>query len=216
MTAHPGYTAATQAALAQLRDPSHFQWTIVFTLVLVAYLYAGEVQAGRTRVVAAGLALWFADWINELLNSAFLHLNGVAPLWVETGPTAYQILVGLNAETTMLFLLHGMVYAKMLPADRRTRLLGVDSRLAVAVAMSVFSVGIELVLNAIGVLPWHWSFWDVPWGLPFIFCFGYLWFFLAAAWAHDAPTERMRWTRVGTLASVAAALGVVFGLAGWL
>ena len=216
MTAHPGYTAATQAALAQLRDPSHFQWTIIFTLVLVVYLYAGEVHAGRTRVVAAGLALWFADWINELLNSAFLHLNGVAPFWVETGPTAYQILVGLNAETTMMFLLQGLVYAKMLPADRRVRFLGMDARLVVGVVMSLLCVAVELVLNAIGVLPWHWSFWDVPWGLPFIFGFGYLWFFLAAAWAHDAPTERACWTRVGTLAAVAVGLGVVFGLAGWL
>jgi hypothetical protein len=46
--------------------------------------------------------------------------------------------------------------------------------------------------------------------------FGYLWFFIAAAWAHDAPTETARWRRVGTLAGAAVILGLIFGPMGWL
>jgi len=207
---------ATREALAQLRDPSGFQWTIVYMVILTAYLYSNEIQAGRWNVVAAGLALWFADWINEIVNSGILAWNGTAPLWVETGRTSFQVLVGVNIETNLLFLLHGMVYAKMLPPDRNQKMLGLNNRLTLALGMSLFSVLIEMVLNRIDVLRWHWTFWDTPWGLPFIFVFGYLWFFIAAAWAHDAPSESARWQRVGTLAAVAVALGVSFGAMGWL
>ncbi|MBI5504783.1 MAG: hypothetical protein HY899_08260, partial [Deltaproteobacteria bacterium] len=181
MALDPGsLTVTTREALAQLRDPSGFQWTIVYMVILTAYLYANEVQAKRWNVVAAGLALWFADWINEIVNSGILAWTGIAPLWVETGRTSFQVLVGVNIETNLLFLLHGMVYAKMLPQDRNQKMFGINNRMAVALGMSLFSVLIEIVLNRIDVLRWHWTFWDVPLGLPFIFVFGYLWFFLAA------------------------------------
>ncbi len=85
------------------------------------YLYATEIGAGRWDRVAAGLALWLADWINEILNSFVLQFTGVHALWIETGPTAFQLLVGLNIETSMLFLVFGLVYARLLPADRSAR-----------------------------------------------------------------------------------------------
>ncbi len=207
---------ATREALAQLRDPSGFQWTIVYMVILTSYLYSIEVQAKRWNVVSAGLALWFADWINEILNSGVLAWTGTAPLWVETGTTSFQILVGVNIETSLLFLLHGMVYAKMLPEDRHAKLLGMNNRMTIALGMSFFSILIELVLNRIDALCWYWTLWDKPFGLPFIFVFGYLWFFLAAAWAHDAPSENARWQRVGALAGIAILLGVSFGAMGWL
>ena len=137
-------------------------------------------------------------------------------LWVETGPTAFQILVGLNIETSMLFLLFGIVYARLLPADRKARIAGLNNRWFWALNLSVFAVVTELVLNAWGVLNWHWWFWDVPWGLPLILVFGYLWFFLAAARAYDAPTHAARWRFVGTLAAIALALGAFGAVMGWV
>jgi hypothetical protein len=91
-----------------------------------------------------------------------------------------------------------------------------NNRLAVALILSVFSVGIEVILNAFDVLRWHWGFWDIPWGLPLIVVFGYLWFFLAAARAYDAPTARRRWGTVAALAGLAGVLALAFGIAGWL
>ena len=158
-------TPATESALAQLRDPNLFAWHVPFFLLVVMYFYATEIGRGRWDVVAAGLALWLADWINEILNSFFLAWNGVAPLWVESGSTAYQILVGLNIETSMLFLVFGLVYARLLPADRNARIAGMNNRWFWAVNLSVFAVVTELVLNAWGVLNWHWWFWDVPLGM---------------------------------------------------
>ncbi len=207
---------ATRMALAHLRDPIGFQWTIVFVLGLAFYIYASEIQAGRWNVVAAGFAVWFADWINELLNCAILQLTGKAPLWAETGSTSYQILVGINVETSFLFLILGLVYAKMLPADRNMRIFGINNRIVLALVLSTISTAVELVLNAFGVLNWYWPFWDKPWGIPLIVIFGYGWFFLAAAWAYDAATGAQRWRRVATLAAIAGILAVVFGGMGWL
>ena len=209
-------TPATESALAQLRDPNLFAWHVPSFLLVVMYFYATEIGRGRWDVVAAGLALWLADWINEILNSFFLAWNGVAPLWVESGSTAYQILVGLNIETSMLFLVFGLVYARLLPADRNARIAGMNNRWFWAVNLSVFAVVTELVLNAWGVLNWHWWFWDVPLGIPAIFVFGYLWFFLAAARAFDAPTEAARWRFVGTLAVIALVLGAIGAAMGWV
>ena len=80
-------TAATRAALAQLRAPGSLHWASVYLLILTGYLYSSEIHAGRLRVVAAGAAAWFADWINEIINSGVLHWTGVAALWTETGST---------------------------------------------------------------------------------------------------------------------------------
>lgn len=209
-------TPEAQSALDQLRDPTMFAWHVPFFLVVVMYAYATEIGRGRWDAVAAGLAVWLADWINEILNSFLLHATGVHALWIETGPTAYQLLVGLNIETSLMFLLSGLLYARLLPADRSVRIAGMNSRWFWAINLSAFAVVTEIVLNAWGVLNWHWTFWNVPWGLPFIFVFGYLWFFLAAARAFDAPTSAARWRFIGALAAIALALGLVGAAFGWL
>lgn len=209
-------TPTAQAALAQLRDPTMFAWHIPFFLVVLMYLYATEIGLGRWDRVAAGLAVWLADWINEIVNSFILHWTGVHALWIENGPTAYQLLVGLNIETSMLFLIFGLIYTRLLPDDRSARIAGMNARWFWALNLSVSAVVTELVLNAWGVLNWHWWFWNVPWGLPLIVVFGYLWFFLAAARAFDAPTQAARWRFVGTLAAIALLLGVIGAIKGWI
>jgi hypothetical protein len=210
------FTQATQSALAQMRTPGSLHWGAVWLLVVTTYFYGNELHQRRYRVVAAGLALWFADWINEFINSGVLAWTGRAALWTETGGTFYQITVGLNAESTALFALYGMIYAKMLPEDRSVRILGMNNRLAMALALSAGSVATEVVLTQAGVFHWYYGFWNVPWGLPVIFLAGYVWFFLAAAWAYDAPTDRAAFARAGALGGVAVVLGTVFALLGWL
>jgi hypothetical protein len=209
-------TEPARAALAVLRSSANFDWPIVYMLALTVFIYSGEIMAQRWKVIAAGLAFWFADWINELVNSAILFWSGRAPLWVETGHTSYQILVGLNAETTLLFLLCGMVFAKLLPANPRAKILGLNSRWMLIGGQSILSVILEVVLNRWGYLNWYWPFWNVGAGLILIVIFGYAWFYAVAAWAHDAETETKRWSIVGGLASVSLLLAIVFGSAGWL
>lgn len=206
----------TAQALHQLRDPQAFKWYAVTLLVLVAYVYATEIERRRWDVIGAGIAVWLADWFNEIVNAVILHAGHHAALWTTTGPTAYQILIGLNLEITFMFAMLGIVYAKTLPADRAVRILGLPNRLALAIGMSLSCVAIEVLLHALGVLHWAYWWWNWPF-VPLIFLLGYMPFFLYAAWVHDAPGEAQRWGRLGAVAAVDLALGLVFGVAlGWL
>lgn len=208
-------TGFTVEALRQVRDPHLFKWYAVALLAFVVYAYAVEVERGRWDIVAAGLAVWLADWFNEILNALVLHVSDRAALWTVTGPTAYQFLVGLNVEIMFMFALAGIGYAKLLPADRTVRVLGMPNRLAVALGLSVVSVAVEVFLHTTGTFHWEYWWWNVQ-SLPVIVVFGYLWFYLYAAWVHDAPGSR-RWRRLGALATIDVAMGLVFGvILGWL
>ena len=207
---------SARQTLEILRDPSHFQWYLITLLGIVVFIYNSEVHAGRWSLVFAGLAFWGADWINEILNSIFFHINGYAPLWGTPGHSAYVILIGLNIEIMFMFAIAGIAWAKLLPPDPKTKILGVHSRLFIAVAGSVFSVFIEILLNRIGALTWDWAWWDAstPW---LIFLFGYLWFFLIAFWVHDMNDVRKQAKVVGGLWALIAGLALVFGpVLGWL
>src|SRR5689334_17041406 len=109
------HTGATREAERLVRDPSLFKWYAIPLLAFVIYAYATEVERGRLDIVAAGLAVWAADWFNEIVNALVLQASNRAPLWATTGPTAYQFLVGLNVEISFMFALAGIVYAKLLP-----------------------------------------------------------------------------------------------------
>ena len=209
-------TLPTLEAERLVRDASQFKWYAVTLLALVFLAYANEVERGRFDIVAAGFAVWFADWFNEIINSIFLHVTNHAPLWATTGPTAYQFLVGLNVEICFMFALAGIVYVKLLPRDPAVRVLGMPNRVAVALGLSVVSVAVELFLHATGSFHWEYWWWNTA-SFPVIVVFGYLWFFLFAAWVFDAPNPRSRWRRVGGLAAVDVALIAIFGLAfSWL
>lgn len=204
-------TDFTLRAERLLRDPHQFKWYAVALLAFVVYVYAAELERGRLDIVAAGLAVWLADWFNEIVNALVLQGSGRAALWTATGPTAYQILIGLNVEISFMFALAGIVYAKLLPADRSARSLGMPNRLAVALGLSLVSVAVELYLHATGTFHWQYWWWNTPFVL-LIVVFGYLWFYLYAAWVHDAPSPRSRWTRLGGLAAIDLLMGVVFGV----
>jgi hypothetical protein len=188
----------------------------VALLALVVYAYANEIERKRWDIVAAGCAVWLADWFNEIVNALVLEATDRAPIWATTGPTAYQFLVGLNVEISFMFALAGIVYAKVLPADRRARILGMPNRLAIALGLSIFSVLVELFLHEAGTFHWHYWWWNTPF-VPLIVIFGYLWFYLYAAWVFDAPSPRARWRRLAGLAVVDVLAGLVFGVGlGWL
>lgn len=199
-----------------VRDPTQFKWYAVALLAIVFVIYANEVERGRLDIVAAGLAVWLADWFNEIVNSVILELSDRAPLWATTGPTAYQFLVGLNVEISFMFALGGIVYVKFLPADRHARILGMPNRLTMALGMSLLSVLVELFLHETGTFHWDYWWWNTPF-VPLIFVFGYLWFYLYAAWVYDAPDQSARWRRLGGLAAINVVMALVFGVGlGWL
>jgi len=203
-------TESAAQALSILRDGSLFQWYVITLFALVVYVYANEIEKRNWSLVFAGLAFWGMDWFNEIWNGLVFHFTQYAPVWGAPGKTAYLILIGLNIEICFMFAIAGITFSKMLPPDRRTRILGVPNRLFFAVVGAAFCVFVEILLNAVGALTWDYPWWSAgaPW---LIFVFGYLTFFLISFWVFDLPILRQKLTVVGVIFAVDIVALVIFG-----
>ncbi|MFI1369271.1 hypothetical protein [Streptomyces griseochromogenes] len=207
-------TDHARAAVEHLRDSTNFHWYVIPLLLFVLYVYAVEVERRNWNVVFAGLALWGADWFNEIWNSLVFHFTGRAPVWGASGDSAYQILIGLNIEICFMFAVMGIAAAKLLPPPG-TRILGLPNRPVLIALNSVASVGVELLLNRAGVLTWDWPWWQAK--FPFlIFLIGYVPFFTACFLVHDMAAVRTKAVTVGALLGIDVAALAVFGTLGWL
>jgi len=209
-------TDSAQQALEILRDGGQYQWYVIPLFAFVVYVYAVEVERKNWHLVFAGLAFWGMDWFNEIWNSLVFHFTGYAPLWGAPGQTAYLILIGLNIEISFTFAIAGVTFGKMLPEDRKLKVLGIPNRLFIAVAGAAFCVFVEVLLNAIGALTWDYPWWSTsaPW---LIFLFGYLHFFLVSFWVHDMDSVKKKMITVGVIYAVDLICIIVFGLVlGWL
>ncbi|WP_067819984.1 hypothetical protein [Nocardia inohanensis] len=207
-------TDHARAALELLRDSSQFKWYVIPLLLVVIYVYATEVERRNWNVLFAGLALWGVDLFNEIWNSLVFHATGRAPVWGASGPTAYQLLIGLNIEICFMFAIMGVAAAKMLP-PKETRILGLPNRPVLIAVNSAAAVGVEVVLNQAGVLTWDWSWWQPS--FPFlIFLIGYVPFFTACFYVYDLPTVRAKAIAVGAILGVDAVAIAVFGALRWL
>ncbi|GAA3683710.1 hypothetical protein GCM10022237_47920 [Nocardioides ginsengisoli] len=208
-------TDAAREALAMLRDPSHLHWYVVTFFGIVMYVYANEVERQRYDVIAAGLAFFLMDVLNELVNSAWFHVSDRAPLWTVTGDTAYLILIGWSIEIVFLFLISGIEFVKFLPADKNLRILGIPNRWVFITWWSCVCVFVEVLLHRAGIFHWAWWYWNEPLLLPIV-VLGYGTFFWIAATVFDMDSHRRRFTVVGAMAAVDLALAMTFGAVGWL
>jgi hypothetical protein len=201
----------TREAEQLLRARGHFNWSTVTLLALVVYVYAAEVERSNWSAILAGVAFWLMDWFNEIINALVLHFNGHAALWTVTGSSSYLILIGLPIEVSLFFAINGVIFVKLLPADRKVRILGLPNRWAIALALSLVSVGVELLLHALGVFHWYYWWWNVA-SFPVIVVLGYLTFYVVAFIVYDAPRRSQQVAIVSSLAALDLGLGLVFGL----
>jgi hypothetical protein len=209
-------TQATREAEHLLRTPGLFNWSTVTLLALVVYVYAVEVQQANWSAILAGLAFWFMDWANEIANALVLHFNGHAALWTVTGHTSFLILIGLTIEISLFFAINGIVFVKVLPPDKAVRHFGIPNRWAMAVALSLVSVGVEILLHADGVFHWYYWWWNLA-SFPVIVVFGYLTFYVVCFTVYDMPRRARQLQVVGGLAALDLTAGLVFGpLLGWI
>lgn len=197
-----------------LRDPSHFSWTLVPLFVVVVYLYFRQAEMGNVSRILAALALWGMDWFNEIWNALVYRFTG-NPVWGIGHESSWLILIGLNIEIVLMFAVLGLVSTLLLPADKTVKILGVNNRLFFACLNSLLCVGVELVLHRFGMLIWHWWWWDAtaPW---LIFLIGYLPFFLVAYWVYDMPTRKQQITTVATILGIDTIALAVFLSLGWI
>jgi hypothetical protein len=206
----PAVTDFTEEALRTLRDPDQFNWYVVTLLGLALYVYAVEIERRNWSVVLAGLAFWGVDWINEVVNALVLHFTDRAAIWTTTGDSAYHILIGLNVEISLLFLIAGVVFVKQLPPDPATRILGVPNRVLLVLAFSIVCVAVEVILWAADVFHWEYWWWNFP-NVTLITLLGYATFFATAAWVYDRRDRVTQLKAVGALALIDTALILTFG-----
>ncbi len=204
-------TESAQQAVSILRDGSQFQWYVIPLFAIVVYIYAVEVERKNWNLICAGLTYWGLDWFNEIWNSLVFHFTNYAPVWGAPGKTAFLILVGLNIEISFMFAIAGIAFGKMLPADKKMKILGMPNRLAIAIGGAVFCVFVEVLLNAIGALTWDYSWWNAsaPW---LIFLIGYFHFFIISFWVHDMVKLKSKLMTLGIIYGVDIVAILVFGL----
>jgi hypothetical protein len=204
-------TESALQAQSILRDGSLFQWYVIPLFALVVYVYAAEIERRNWDLFFAGLAFWGMDWFNEIWNGLVFHLTGYAPVWGAPGATAYLILIGLNIEICFMFAIAGITFGKMLPPDKKLRILGLPNRLLFALLGSAFCVFVEVLLNSIGALTWDYAWWSTraPW---LIFLIGYLPFFLVSFWVHDMERVKSKAIAVGVIYAVDLVAILLFGV----
>ena len=203
----------------RVRNTENFNWTFLFILAVVFYVYWSEIQKKNTEVVCAGLALYGVHWLYEICNAVIGKLSGY-PLWsVSNESTTFILLIGVCWELSMMFSIAGMISFKMLPQDRTRRYFarngkgGISCKLAGALEMALLFALFESFLAGTSnqSFIWVYEWWVV---LP-VFVTTYIPFFLAANYVPDwEPKKRTRflvgiWGLVAILLVVLIPLGVI-------
>ncbi len=176
---------ATTAALALLRNPVIFQWYVIPLLALVVYVYANEIQHRNWRSVSAGLSLYVVHWFVEIINALIQHFSGHA-LWTVPTGTAYLLLIGVGIEISFMFSIAGLVFSKLLPADPKAKIFGLNNRLAFTLGNATFFALVEIFLVTTPTFVWVYPWWGA---LP-VFVTVYIPFFAAAFYVPDWPARR--------------------------
>ena len=203
----------------QVRSTENFNWTFIFILAVVFYVYWTEINKKNWAAVTAGLALYGVHWLYEIGNAVIAHVFGY-PLWsVSNASTTFILLIGVCWELSMMFSLAGIISFKMLPEDRTKRYFakngrgGISCRLAGALSMALLFALVESFLAATSNHSFIWVYkW---WGVLPVFVTTYIPFFLASNYVPDMkPMARKtflitEWALVAVLLAVLIPLGII-------
>ncbi len=203
----------------KVRSTENFNWTFIFILAVVFYVYWSEVHKKNTEVVIAGFALYGVHWLYEICNAIIGHVFGY-PLWsVSNESTTFILLIGVCWELSMMFSLAGIISFKMLPADRNKRYFtkggkkGISCKLVGAIEMALLFALFESFLAGTSNRSFIWVYkW---WGVLPVFITTYVPFFLASNYVPDMePKKRTRflcieWGLVALLLIVLIPLGII-------
>ena len=202
-----------------VRSTENFNWTFIFILAVVFYVYWSEIHKKNYEAVFAGLALYGVHWLYEICNAIIGHVTGY-PLWsVSNESTTFILLVGVCWELSMMFSLAGIISFKMLPHDRMTRYFskdgkgGISCKLAGALSMALLFALVESFLAGTSNHSFIWVYrW---WGVVPVFITTYVPFFLASNYVPDMkPKNRNRfligeWVLVAVLLVVLIPAGII-------
>ena len=203
-----------------VRDTHNFNWTFIFILAVVFYVYWSEIHKKNYEAVFAGLALYGVHWLYEIMNAIIGKASGY-PLWaVSNESTTFILLIGVSWELSMMFSLAGIISFKMMPQDRTKRYFtfggkwkGISCKLVVAIEMSLLFALFESFLAGTSN---HSFLWAYPlWGVLPVFITTYVPFFLASNYVPDMKPKVRKifliseWALVATLLAVLIPLGII-------
>ena len=203
----------------RVRSTENFNWTFIFILAVVFYVYWSEINKKNYEAICAGLALYGVHWLYEIGNAVIGHVFGY-PLWsVSNASTTFILLVGVCWELSMMFSLAGIISFKMMPQDRSTRYFakngkkGVSCKLVVALEMALLFALFESFLAGTSNHSFIWVYrW---WGVLPVFVTTYIPFFLASNYVPDMEPKKRRnfllvlWGLVALLLIILIPLGVI-------
>jgi len=195
-----------------VRSTANFNWTFIFILAVVFYVYWSEIKKKNYEAVSAGLALYGVHWLYEICNAVIGHITGY-PLWtVSNQSTTFILLIGVCWELSMMFSLAGIISYKMIPGDKK-KILGLDSRLVTALGMALLFALFESFLAGTSNHSFIWVYkW---WGVIPVFITTYVPFFLASNYVpFMAPKKRKifliaLWGLVAVLLAILIPLGII-------
>ncbi len=191
-------TAKVLVDAVVVRSTDNFNWTFIFILAVVFYIYWSEINKKNYDVIFAGLALYGVHWLYEICNAIIGHVFGY-PLWtVSNQSTTFILLIGVCWELSMMFSIAGIISFKMLPHDRSKRYFtsggtkrGISCKLIGAIEMAALFALFESFLAGTSNCSFLWVYkW---WGVLPVFITTYVPFFLASNYVPDmAPRNRRR------------------------
>lgn len=203
----------------RVRSTENFNWTFIFILAVIFYVYWSEIHKKNWKAVQAGLALYGVHWLYEICNAIIGKIFGY-PLWsVSNESTTFILLIGVSWELSMMFMLAGIISYKMLPEDTNKRYFasekfkGIDCKLVGALSMALLFALFESFLAATSNHSFIWVYkW---WGVLPVFITTYIPFFLASNYVPNMkPKARnifliAEWSLVAILLVVLIPCGVI-------
>jgi hypothetical protein len=203
--------AAADAGNAAVRSTENFNWTFIALFAVVVYIYGAEWKNGNMKGIAAALALYGVHWLYEIANAVIASATGHALWTVSPESTSFILLVGVSWELSMMFAIAGLAMSKLLPADPKARILGMNNRVFLAILNAAFFSLFEIFLAGTPAFLWVYPWWGA---IP-VFLTTYIPFFLAAFLVHDAQAKTQRifltvvWGLVALLLATLIPLGIV-------
>jgi len=203
----------------EVRSTANFNWTFIFIIAVVFYVYWSEIQKKNWEVVYAGFALYGVHWLYEIANAIIGHVTGY-PLWsVSNQSTTFILLIGVCWELSMMFTLAGIISFKMLPEDRNKRYFtkngkkGISCKLVGAIEMALLFALFESFLAATSNNSFIWVYkW---WGVIPVFITTYVPFFLASNYVPDMEPKKRKifliteWSLVAVLLVILIPAGII-------
>lgn len=203
----------------QVRSTANFNWTFIFILAVVFYIYWTEYNKKNWDAIYAGFALYGVHWLYEICNAIIGHVTGY-PLWsVSNESTTFILLIGVCWELSMMFSLAGIISFKMLPHDRTKRYFakngrrGISCKLVGAIEMALLFALFESFLAGTSNHSFIWVYkW---WGVLPVFVTTYIPFFLASNYVPDWSPKKRRaflivvWGLVAVLLVTLIPLGII-------